>query len=136
MRLAGWLSDKIHVIFKILKFIIDRNNRLLALFNKIGILQLDIWESILLLHCHRMSIVLKLLLKLPEFSIFFSVPCSYSCSRNSKYKSFHAFVLPILEYACQAWNPHTQKCIKQLESIQCHSARWVCGARYNPSNFT
>ena len=60
----------------------------------------------------------------------------YSCSRNSKYKSFHAFVLPILEYACQAWNPHTQKCIKQLESIQCCGARWVCGVWYNPSNFT
>ncbi len=60
----------------------------------------------------------------------------YSCSKNSKHKSFHVFVLPILEYACQAWNPHTQKCIKQLESIQCRGARWVCGARYNPSNFT
>ena len=60
----------------------------------------------------------------------------YSCTRDSKYRSFQAFVLPILEYACQAWNPHTQKCIKQLESIQCRGAKWVCGAQYNSSNFT
>ena len=41
----------------------------------------------------------------------------FSCSRDSKYRSFRSFVLPTLEYACQAWNPHTQKCIRQLESI-------------------
>ena len=60
----------------------------------------------------------------------------YSCFRDSKHRSFCAFVLPILEYACQAWNPHTQKCVKQLESIQCRGAKWVCGAQYNSSNFT
>ena len=60
----------------------------------------------------------------------------YSCSKDSKHKCFRAFVLPILEYACQVWNPHTQKCIKQLETIQCRGAKWVCGAQYNPSNFT
>lgn len=60
----------------------------------------------------------------------------FGCTKDSKYKSFRAFVLPILEYACQAWNPHTGKCIKQLETIQCRGARWVCGARYNPSTFT
>lgn len=60
----------------------------------------------------------------------------YSCSKDSKHKCFRAFVLPILEYACQVWNPHTQKCIKQLETIQCRGAKWVCGAQYNPLNFT
>ena len=42
----------------------------------------------------------------------------YGCTKHSKYKCFRAFLLPILEYVCQAWIPHTQKCIKQLESIQ------------------
>ena len=60
----------------------------------------------------------------------------YGCSKDSKYKCFRAFVLPILEYASQAWNPHIQKCIKQLESIQCRGTKWICGAQYNPSNFT
>ena len=60
----------------------------------------------------------------------------YSCSKDSKYKCFQAFVLRILIYASQAWNPYTQKCIKQLESIQCHGKKWVCGAQYSPSNFT
>ena len=60
----------------------------------------------------------------------------YGCTKHSKYKCFRAFVLPILEYACQAWSPHTQKCIKQLESIQYRGARWICGARFNSSNFT
>ena len=32
--------------------------------------------------------------------------------------------------------PHTQKCIKQLESIQYRGARWICGARFNSSNFS
>ena len=95
-----------------------------------GILQLGIWESILLLCYHGMSTVLILLQKPQEFSIFFAVLCT------AVQEIQPIFVLPILEYACQAWNPHTQKCIKQLESIQCRGAKWVCGAQYNSSNFT
>ena len=88
------------------------------------------------INCRRIIIVLLLLQRLQEFLIFFVLLCMYSCSRDSKHRSFCAFVLPILEYACQVWNPHTQKCVQQLESIQCHSTKWVCGAQYNSSNFT
>ena len=43
----------------------------------IYVLQLGIWESILLLRYHGMSTVLKLLQKPQEFSIFFVVLTSY-----------------------------------------------------------
>ena len=59
----------------------------------------------------------------------------YNCSRDSKHGSFCAFVLPILEYACHV-EPFTQKCVEQVELIQCRGAKWVCGAQYNSSNFT
>ena len=43
--------------------------------------------------------------------------------------------MPILEYACQVWNPHTQQSIKHIESVQLCGARWTCGARFNNSTF-
>ena len=33
-----------------------------------------------------------------------------------KHKAYCALVQPVLENACQVWNPHTQQSIKQLES--------------------
>ena len=63
--------------------------------------------------------------------IFFIVICMAVLSIQSI-----NVLLPILEYACQVWSLHTKNCIKQMESIQCHGARWICGAQFNPSNFT
>lgn len=76
----------------------------------------------------------KLLLKLQDFNFLHHT--LYGYTKDSEYKSFLAFILPILEYACQAWDPHTQKCIKQLESIQYRDAKWICGTQHNSLNFT
>ena len=59
----------------------------------------------------------------------------FGCSKESKHRAFSALMLPILEYACQVWNPHTQKNIKQLQAIEHRGARWICGARYDRLNF-
>ena len=50
--------------------------------------------------------------------------------------AYKCVVRPLLEYGCQLWNPHTQKDIQLLESIQHRAARWVCGSRWNPSVFS
>ena len=42
-----------------------------------------------------------------------------------------SLVIPILEYASQVWNPHTQKNIMRLENVQFHAAHWVAGSRFN-----
>ena len=49
----------------------------------------------------------------------------YICQASSKQKAFKALVLPVLDYACTVWNPHTQKNILALEKIQNHGACWV-----------
>jgi len=59
----------------------------------------------------------------------------YTCRASSKLKAFRALVLPVLDYASVAWNPHTQKNISALEKIQNRGARWVCGSRFNPISF-
>ena len=58
-----------------------------------GILQLGIWESILLLHYHGMSTVLILLQKPQEFSIFFTVLCTAVQEIQSIDPSKHLFYL-------------------------------------------
>ena len=112
-------------------------NICLVTFSYAGVLQLDIWECILVLLCHGMIIVPKLLPKLQGFLIFFIVICMHGCTKHLKYKYVRAFALPILdhEYACQAWNPHTQKCIRKT-TIQCRGDRLICGAQFNSSKFT
>ena len=52
-----------------------------------------------------------------------------------KCRAFRSLVIPILEYASEVWNPHTQKNICQLEAIQLRAARWVCGSRFNHLTF-
>ena len=55
----------------------------------------------------------------------------FVCSSVAKCRAFRSLVIPILEYASQVWNPHTQKNICQLEAIQLRAACWVCGSRFN-----
>lgn len=59
----------------------------------------------------------------------------YACPPVAKCRAFCSLVIPILEYASQVWNPHTQKNISQLEAIQLCAACWICGSRFNHSNF-
>ena len=80
-----------------------------------GILQLGIWESILLLRYHGMSTVLKLLQKSQEFSIFFAVLCTAVQVVQSIDPSKHLFYqflsMPvrlgtlILKNVLSSWNP-------------------------------
>ena len=42
-----------------------------------------------------------------------------------KAKAHKALIRPQLEYACTVWDPHTQKCIDQLEAVQRRAARFV-----------
>ena len=51
---------------------------------------------------------------------------------------YRALVLPVLDYASTAWNPHTQKHISwpALETIQNCGACWVCGSRYSCHSHT
>ena len=60
----------------------------------------------------------------------------YCCNTPAKRRAFRALVLPILDYASTVWNPHTQKNILALETIQNRGARWVCGSRYNCHSHT
>jgi len=42
----------------------------------------------------------------------------YCCNTPAKNKAFRALVLPVLDYASTVWNPHTQKNIFALVTIQ------------------
>ena len=41
---------------------------------------------------------------------------------------------PLLEYACQVWNPHTARDKSVLEAVQRRAAKWACGSRWDPSS--
>ena len=47
------------------------------------------------------------------------------CPENVKEQAYLALVRPQLEYGCCAWDPHIQKQIKDIESIQKRAARFV-----------
>ena len=46
-------------------------------------------------------------------------------SISTKDQAYKALVRPQLEYACEVWDPHTDKNIQSLEKIQRRAARWV-----------
>ena len=49
---------------------------------------------------------------------------------------WNTLVRPILDYCSSVWDPHTQKAIKQLESIQNRAARFVTGGYERKSSVT
>ena len=49
---------------------------------------------------------------------FIALSNMYTCQASSKQKAFKTLVLPVLDYECTVWNPHTQKNILALEKIQ------------------
>ena len=49
------------------------------------------------------------------------------CSTKVKAISYITMVRPIMEHGSAAWDPHLQKDISQLESVQRRAARFCCG---------
>jgi len=47
------------------------------------------------------------------------------CPLHIKESCYKSLVIPILEYACTIWNPHTRKDILNLEKIQRWASRFV-----------
>ena len=88
-----------------------------------------------ILCCHGMIVVLQLLPKLKEFLTFFLILCTAVPKTQYITVSEHLYC-QYLNMLVRHGTPNTQKCIKQLESIQYHGAKWVCGAECNSSNFT
>jgi hypothetical protein len=50
----------------------------------------------------------------------------YSCNQQVKSQAYTTLVRPKLEYATEAWSPHTAKYTKKLEAIQNSAARFCC----------
>ena len=48
----------------------------------------------------------------------------HSCPMSVKAKCYKSLVKPLLEYACVAWAPHTQRDISSIESLQRRAARF------------
>ena len=55
----------------------------------------------------------------------------FACTSAAKNRAVRSLVIPILEYASQVWNPHTQKNVMKLENVQLRAARWVAGSRFD-----
>jgi hypothetical protein len=49
----------------------------------------------------------------------------YHSTRKVKTQLYLSLVRPLLEYACSAWDPYTQRNIKQLEKVQRRAARFI-----------
>jgi len=57
-------------------------------------------------------------------------------SPHLKEQLYKSLVRPTLEYASNAWDPHEQKLVYQLESVQRRAARWVLNRFHNTSSVT
>ena len=52
---------------------------------------------------------------------------TFGSRSKALFTGYKAMIRPILEYACQAWNPHQAHLIEKLECVQRNVTRWIVG---------
>ena len=52
---------------------------------------------------------------------------TFGSHSKALFTGYKAMIRPILEYACQAWNPHQAHLIEKLECVQRNVIRWIIG---------
>ena len=52
---------------------------------------------------------------------------TFGSHSQALFTGYKAMIRPILEYACQAWNPHQAHLIEKLECVQRNVTRWIIG---------
>ena len=58
----------------------------------------------------------------------------FGCSTLAKDEVYKSIVKPSMEYACQVWNPHTEKDCVLLDAIQNRAARCILKSRWYPES--
>ena len=59
----------------------------------------------------------------------------HGCHKDAKSIAYTALVRPHLEYSSPVWTPHHQKLIDSIEKIQKRAARWICGTKWNNTDY-
>ena len=52
---------------------------------------------------------------------------TFGSHSKALFTGYRAMICPILEYACQAWNPHQAYLIEKVECVQRKVSRWIIG---------
>ena len=52
---------------------------------------------------------------------------TFGSHSKALFTGYRSMIRPILEYACQAWNPHQAYLIEKLECVQRNVTRWIIG---------
>ena len=58
----------------------------------------------------------------------------FGCSTLAKNVAYKNIIRPSMEYACEVWNPHTEKDCAILNAIQNRAARWILKSRWVPES--
>ena len=58
----------------------------------------------------------------------------FGCSTLAKDVAYKSIIRPSMEYACEVWNPHTEKDCALLDAIQNQAARWILKIQWDPES--
>ena len=59
---------------------------------------------------------------------------TFGCLTLAKDVAYKSIVRPSMEYACEVWNPHTEKDCALLDAIQNRAARWILKSQWDPES--